>query len=97
MGTRSVGCSPDKPMLLIISSHEKQTAIKPRASRERERVYPMNSNEELSAIGVASPTLIVIVKVYGPSGPELGVSGAAQTNPVTGVRVGDHRDWHCCS
>ena len=36
------------------SSHEKQTAIKPRASRDRE-FYPMNSNEELSAIGVASP------------------------------------------
>ena len=24
-GTRSVGCSPDKPMLLISSAHEKQT------------------------------------------------------------------------
>ena len=35
-GTRSVGCSPDKPMLLISSSHEKQTAIKPKASRDRE-------------------------------------------------------------
>ena len=31
-------CSPDKPMLnqLIISSHEKRTAIKQRASRDRE-------------------------------------------------------------
>ena len=35
-GTRIVECSPDKPMLLISSSHEKQTAIKPRASRDRE-------------------------------------------------------------
>ena len=35
-GTQIVGCSPDKPMLLISSSHEKQTAIKPRASRDRE-------------------------------------------------------------
>ena len=50
-GTRSVGCNPDKAML----SHEKQTAIKPRASRDRV-FYPMNSNEELSAIDVASPT-----------------------------------------
>ena len=35
-GLGSVRCSPDKPMLLISSSHEKQTAIKPRASRDRE-------------------------------------------------------------
>ena len=61
-GTRSVGCSPDKPMLLISSSHEKQTAIKQRASRDREFLsnepheFEFLSNEELSAIGVASPT-----------------------------------------
>ena len=35
-GTRIVGCSSDKPMLLISSEHEKQTAVKPRASRDRE-------------------------------------------------------------
>ena len=38
-GPRIVGCSPDKPgpMLLISSSHEKRrTAIKPKASRDRE-------------------------------------------------------------
>ena len=52
-GTRIVRCSPDKPTLLISSLHEKQTAIKPRASREEtESFYPMNSKEELSAIGV---------------------------------------------
>ena len=33
----SFWCSPDKPMLLLItSSHEKQTAIKQRASPDRE-------------------------------------------------------------
>ena len=41
--TRTVRCSPDKPMLhhvlLISSSHEKQTAIKPRAERDREFFY----------------------------------------------------------
>ena len=34
--TRIVKCSPDKQMLFISSSHEKQTAIKTRASRNRE-------------------------------------------------------------
>ena len=38
-GPRIVGCSPDKSMLLISSSQEKQTAIKPRASRDREFLY----------------------------------------------------------
>ena len=28
-GLGSLGCSPDKPMLLISSSHEQRTAIKP--------------------------------------------------------------------
>ena len=44
-GTRSVGsrCSPDKPMLLISSSHEKQTAIRPKASRDRE--FYVNKSE----------------------------------------------------
>ena len=50
-GTRTVTrCrSPDKPMLLISSSHEKQTAIKPRASRDRK----FNINE--SQWGIESP------------------------------------------
>ena len=43
-------CSPDKPMMLISSSHEKQTAIKPRASRETESFY---INESQS--GIKSP------------------------------------------
>ena len=40
-GTRIVRCSPNKPMLLISSSHEKQTAIKQRASRDREFLYQL--------------------------------------------------------
>ena len=37
LGTgRDSDCLPDKPMLLISSSHEKQMAIKPRSSRHRE-------------------------------------------------------------
>ena len=51
--TRSVGCSPDKPMLLINSSHEKQTAKKPTASRDRE--LSMNHDEKCSAPATASP------------------------------------------
>ena len=43
-GTRIVGCSPDKPMLLISSSHEKQTAIKLRASRDREFLVPARTS-----------------------------------------------------
>ena len=39
-------------MLLISLSHEKQTATKPRASRDREFL----SYEQVCAIGVASPT-----------------------------------------
>ena len=38
-GTRIVRCSPDKPMQWITLPHEKQTAIKPRASRDREFLY----------------------------------------------------------
>ena len=47
---RIVGCNPDKPMLLISSSHEKQAAIKPRVSRETESFY---INESQS--GIESP------------------------------------------
>ena len=47
----SVGCSQDKPMLLISSSHEKRTAVKLRASRNRE-FYVMNRNEESSLPGI---------------------------------------------
>ena len=52
--TRIVGCSLDKPMLLISWSHEKQTAIminlKPRASRDREfYINHRNRNEESSS------------------------------------------------
>ena len=67
-GLGSVRCSPDKPMLLISSSHEKRTAIKPRASRDREPVFvspcggwvnkllllSMNRNEEPSLPGITS-------------------------------------------
>ena len=55
-GRGSVGCSPlkrDKPMLLITSSHEKHKAEG--FSRQGD-FYPRNSNEEVSAICVASPT-----------------------------------------
>ena len=45
-GTRSVGRSPDKPMLWISSSHEKQTAIKPRASRDGE--FHVNESDDHS-------------------------------------------------
>ena len=53
-GTRIVGCSPDKPMLLISSSHEKQTAIKPIASRDREFFISMNRHKESSLPGITS-------------------------------------------
>ena len=55
--TRIVGCSPDKRMLLISSSHdsEKQTAIKPRARASCDRVFiSMNRNEESSLPGITS-------------------------------------------
>ena len=50
--TGIVGCSPDKPgpMLLISSWHEKQTATKPRASRDRE----FHISEESSLAGITS-------------------------------------------
>ena len=54
-GARSVGCSPVKPMLLISSSHEKQTAVKPRASRDRE-FLSYEQQWRIECIGVASPT-----------------------------------------
>ena len=38
----SVECSPDKPILLIGSSHEKRTAVKPRDSRDRELSFYVN-------------------------------------------------------
>ena len=52
-GLGSVSCNPDKTMLLISSSHEKQTAIKPRAaSLETESFMSMNRNEESSLPGI---------------------------------------------
>ena len=46
---------PDKPMMFLISSsHEKQTSIKPRASRDREFYISMNRNEESSLPGITS-------------------------------------------
>ena len=47
-GTWIFVCSPDKPMLLISSSHEKQPAIKPIASRDKAFSISMNRNKESS-------------------------------------------------
>ena len=49
-GTRSVGCSPDKPMLLISSSHEKQTAIKPRVLCQRITVRSLSGTAPVPSI-----------------------------------------------
>ena len=47
----SVGRSPDKPMLLISSSHEKRMATKPRASRDSDRVFYVHESQQ----GIESP------------------------------------------
>ena len=65
---RIVGCSPDKPMLLISSSHEKQAAIKPRASREsREREFLYQRIAIRNRVSPASPrcraSLVMVAKV----------------------------------
>ena len=49
-GLGSVGCSPDKPVLLISSSHEKQMATRPRACRDREFFKSMNRNEGIASV-----------------------------------------------
>ena len=46
-GLGSIGCSQDKPMLLISSSQEKRVAIKPRASRDRE--FYVNESQPVTA------------------------------------------------
>ena len=52
-GLDSVECRPDKPMLLIRSSHEKQTVIK-RELLETESFKSMNRNEESSLPGITT-------------------------------------------
>ena len=60
-GTRIVGCSPDKPMLLISSSHE---------GFSRERVFiSMNRHEESSLPGITSLRFIDIIAEAQPEGP----------------------------
>ena len=52
-GLDSVECRPDKPMLLIRSSHEKQTVIK-RELLETQSFKSMNRNEESSLPGITT-------------------------------------------